>query len=125
MPTHRVTKGEFEFCEGVMIKEDGKLITLLLLKNRSGGEISESKEIRFLKSDVEELDSYDMLATIDTVGHEDEDDALIEHEKGYWDCGTCNLRNRNDAGYCTCGGTQKSEMLTWDGCFNSVCNVHV
>ncbi|KAL3810825.1 hypothetical protein ACHAXA_007515, partial [Cyclostephanos tholiformis] len=122
--THRVTMGKFQFYEGEKLSEDDSHMTLSLIKNRSGKKMISARTVVFEKTQVEELDSYDMIASIDTKFAEEEDDALVEYEQQHWECPKCQHSNRNDAGYCPnmvgskqCGGTKRCKMLSWGSCF--------
>ena len=129
--THRVTSGEFESYEGFMTSgEDDSPVILRLIKNQSGHKMTAMTRA-FEKTEVQELDSYDMLAFIDvkTAGGE-EDEALIKYEQQRWECTKCQQSNSNDAGYCPkmvegkrCGGTKQYEKKSWTGCFAQVCDL--
>lgn len=126
--THRVTSGEFESFEGSKISKGNSHMTLRLIKDRSGHKMKPYQERRFLLTEVEELDSDDMIASIDTKNAEEEDEALIEYEKKLWECPKCQHFNTNDAGFCPnmvggklCGGSKKCKMLSWGNCFSQVC----
>ncbi len=104
-------------------------ITLALIRN-ARGEVMKTMTTRFRRSDMEELDSYDMIASINTVSHEEEEGSLNEYENGHWQCCKCNHSNQNNSGYCTnmmqgecCGGTPISKKKSWAGCFG-VCDSH-
>lgn len=130
--THRVTSGEFESFEGSEVKGNSHMtlrhITLRLIKDRSGHKMNSSQVRRFLITEVEELDSDDMIASIDTKSAAEEDKALIDYEKKLWECPKCQHSNNNTAGFCPnmvggklCGGTKKCKMLSWGNCFSQVC----
>jgi hypothetical protein len=79
---------------------DSVEITLALIRN-ARGEVMKTQMTRLWRSDIEELDSYDMIASINTVSHEEEEGSLIEYENGHWQCCKCNHSNQNNSGYCT------------------------
>ena len=62
--THPVTLGEFESIEGFKISEDDSRMTLRLIKNRNGHKMKPAQTRTLLKTGVDELDSYDMIASI-------------------------------------------------------------
>jgi hypothetical protein len=125
--THRVTSGEFESYEGFITSEDDSRVILCLIKNQSGNKMKSALTRTFEKTEVRELDSYDMLEfSAKTDGETDE--ALVEYEQECWECRKCQNFNSNDAGYCSnmvgrkqCGGTKLCEMLSWGDCFSQVC----
>ncbi len=129
--THRVTSGEFESYEGFMTSgEDDSPVILRLIKNQSGHKMRSAMTRAFEKTEVEELDSYDMLAFIDAKTDGEEDEALIKYEQQCWECPKCQHSNSNDAGYCPkmvegkrCGGTKQCEKKSWTGCFAQVCDL--
>jgi hypothetical protein len=128
--THRVTSGEFESYEGFMTSgEDDSPVILRLIKNQSGHKMKSALTRAFKKTEVRELDSYDMLSFIDAKTAGEEDEALIKYEQQRWECPKCQHSNSNDAGYCSkmvegkrCGGTKQCEKKSWTGCFQ-VCDL--
>ena len=138
--THAIISGKYEGFQGAEMSEDAenKTITLRLVKNARGTKMSDQTQIVVLKvSDVAELDSDDMLNFVVDNGDEEDED-LVAHEKGSWECNTCGKENPNDAGYCTepkvdnngefvldtngealiCMGTKEcEEKKTWADCF--------
>jgi hypothetical protein len=127
--THRVTSGEFESYEGFMTSKDKTRVTLRLMKNRNGHKMKSALTSTSEKTEVRELDSYDMLAFINTKTAGEEDEALIQYEQQRWECPKCQHSNSNDAGYCSkmvegkrCGGTKQCEKKSWTGCFQ-VCDL--
>ena len=129
--THCVTSGEFESYEGFMTSgEDDSPVILRLIKKQSGHKMRSAMTRAFEKTEVEELDSYDMLAFIDAKTDGEEDEALIKYEQQCWECPKCQHSNSNDAGYCPkmvegkrCGGTKQCEKKSWTGCFAQECDL--
>ena len=119
--------------KGCKVEEDNgdNKIQVLLLINARGKVMKESMDIWAEKSNIRELNSYDMLQTINVDNEEEEDKAFIKFEQETWKCPRCNQLNKNDVGYCDnvndgkqCGGTKECEkQLTWAGCFTSMSQV--
>lgn len=129
----QISKGMYANFQGYTVEEDNgdDKIQVRLLKNARGKVMKESMDIWVEKSNIRELNSYDMLQTINVDNEEEEDKAFIKFEQGTWTCPKCNQLNKNDVGYCDnvndgkqCGGTKECEkQLTWAGCFTSMSQV--
>ena len=110
---------------------DTDVIKVQLLMNPRKTAVKVPFVINVKAVDVRVPDSDAMIASIDIMGDEAEDQDLIKHENETWECPKCNQENKNDAGYCAniiddklCGGTKKAEkILGWGNCFGSVSNV--
>ena len=85
--THVVTDGIYKSFKGIKIEDpEGYKAKICLMQNVRGDKMKESRTIEVDESQVRELDSDDMIGSIDTVGQESEDKELIEHEQGSWEC---------------------------------------
>ena len=121
--THRIVNGKFEGFQGTPISEgSGKF---LLLKNKRGTPIRRALEVELSDNEIQELDHFDAIELTEERGGGDEDQGLIEYEKGTWKCSKCGALNPNDAGFCSnqlngvrCGGTAACETKTWENCFD-------
>ena len=122
-----VLRGDYKDFQGMRVTDeaDASTIKVKLLINSRNTVMKVPKVIDVKAVDVGEPDSDDMIASIDILGDETEDNDLIKHENETWECPKCHQENKNDAGYCAniiddklCGGTKKAEkILDWSGCF--------
>jgi hypothetical protein len=97
--THQVISGDYLECQGNKIREDDSWITLELIA-RQWKKIQAPETVKFLKSDVREVNYDDMLSTISVKNAEVEDPALFEYEQQCWKCSKCGKSNENDGSYC-------------------------
>lgn len=122
LETHRVVNGRYEGFQGIPIAEySGKF---LLLKNKRGTPVRRALEVDLSDTEIQELDHFDAIQLTEERGGGDEDEGLIEYEKGTWKCSKCDASNSNDSGFCSnylngvwCGGTAECESTSWGNCF--------
>ena len=112
--THVVTSGKFESCKGIKICADEKSIWLCLISDECDHKMDQTQTICFRKSQVQELDSYNFIASINTANVEDEDNVWVKYEEQCWECPKCWHYITNDAGLCInivegvqCWGTKR------------------
>ena len=112
--THVVTSGKFESCKGIKICADEKSIWLCLISDECDHKMDQTQTICFRKSQVQELDSYNFIASINTANVEDEDNEWVKYEEQCWECPKCWHYITNDAGLCInivegvqCWGTKR------------------
>ena len=127
--THLITKGKFKGFRCSRVKGSDR--TVAIEKNLRGNPVKQRREVEVSVKDIKELDHIDMLKITEenTIGDEDEDESLVEHEQKTWECPNCGSINLNESGYCTavvdgqqCRRTPAcSEILGWDGCFQNDC----
>ena len=54
-----------------------------------------------IKVGFEDVDAIsNMLENIETKSQGEEEDSLIDYERGSWPCPKCKVSNSNDTGYC-------------------------
>ena len=99
--THVVTSGKFESCKGIKICADEKSIWLCLISDECDHKMDQTQTICLRKSQVQELDSYNFIASINTANVEDEDNVWVKYEEQCWECPKCWHYITNDAGLCT------------------------
>ena len=125
--THKITCGPYIGWKGRRIGEDpdGNVAFLLRINSR-GKTMRVPTEITLDETDLEEVNSGDMLSLVNVEGVDEEDKALMTYEQTTWTCSKCNGTNTNDGSYCinviggkVCNSVKPHDgkVLGWGDCF--------
>ena len=130
LPGSDSDSSSFPSFTGTGTGNNDDVVKFLLLINQRGMTMKDPIEITIPKDQLEEVNSGDMFSFI--KGNCDEEDkALLEYEKGTWECSKCNGMTSNEGSYCqnevagrggekeVCGAPKPfdGKYLGWDGCF--------